>query len=191
MSYLAHSDMSFQTYVKPPMANNDNVKAIKATALRYLARREYSRLELFRKLSQKYASGDTIQNVLTQLKEQGYQSDDRFTEMFIRSKVRAGNGPFKIKIELREKGICESTVLSAFDKQSIDWFAVAEQVKNKRFGRAGVVVSTDDECHGHEYDNNEHDTNTYQSDMNLLAKQVRYLKNKGFYQEHIEEVTKK
>jgi regulatory protein len=179
MSYLAHSDMSFQTYVQPPIASNDDVKAIKATALRYLARREYSRLELFRKLSQKYAAGDTIQQVLTQLKEQGYQSDDRFTEMFIRSKVRAGNGPFKIKIELREKGICESTALSAFDKQSIDWFTVAEQVNNKRFNKASNAFIESDIAA---------DENTNQPDRNVLAKQIRYLKNKGFYQEHIDAV---
>lgn len=197
MSYVAHSDMSFQTHFKPPMTSSDDVKAIKSTALRYLARREYSRLELFRKLSQKYASGDNIQQVLTQLKEQGYQSDDRFTEMFIRSKVRAGNGPFKIKIELREKGICESTALSAFDKQSIDWFTVARQVINKRFGgdsERTFESIMDGAMDSHGYDMKSIDdssSDSYKADMTFLAKQIRYLKNKGFYQEHIEEAIKR
>ena len=174
MSNVAHNNMSFKQYSQPSMGSKEDVKAIKVTALRYLARREHSRLELFRKLSQKYASGDYIQAVLDQLEEQGYQSDDRFTEMFIRTKVSAGNGPFKIKIELREKGVCESTVLSAFDRQPIDWLEIARQVKNKRFGAdstedGGLVVK---------------------QEPSELAKQIRYLKNKGFYQEHIEQIIK-
>jgi regulatory protein len=180
MSNLAYSDMSFDTCFQAPIASKSDIKAIKATALRYLARREYSRLELFRKLSQKYVSGSDIQSVLGQLQEQGYQSDDRFTEMFIRTKVRAGNGPFKIKIELREKGICESTALSAFDRQSIDWLQIAHEVKNKRFGYKTSIdvdaVSSEDTSPAIE--------------ITELAKQVRYLKNKGFYQEHIEKVVK-
>jgi regulatory protein len=153
-----------------PVTNSDDKKAIKSSALRHLARREYSRLELFRKLSLKFSSGENIQAVLSQLKEQGYQSDDRFTEMFIRTKVRAGNGPFKIKIELREKGICESTALSMFDRLAIDWFEQVKRVANKRFNE-------DAEASG-------------EIDLNVLSKRVRYLKNKGFYQEHIEKVVK-
>lgn len=179
MNSVAYSDMSFSTYFQPPMASKDEIKTLKTTALRYLARREYSRLELFRKLSQKFSSDENIQLVLDQLQEQGYQSDDRFTEMFIRTKVRAGNGPFKIKIELREKGICESTTLSAFDRQSIDWLALAKQVKSKRFG--------DDKKNTDSFVSGE---NSEDIDINDLAKQVRYLKNKGFYQEHIDQVVK-
>lgn len=166
------SSVRFNT-VRSDMA--DDIKAIKSTCLRFLARREYSRLELFRKLSQKFSSTQQIQQVLDEMQEQGYQSDERFTESFIRAKVRSGNGPFKIKIELREKGICESTALSAFDKQSIDWLELAEAVKNKRFGTADQegVMTGDSSAH-----------------LEVLAKQVRYLKNKGFYQEHINEIVK-
>ncbi len=191
MSHLAHTAMPYESYLEPSMASKDGIKAVKATALRYLARREYSRLELFRKLSLKYASGDHIQAVLDELEEQGYQSDDRFTEMFIRTKVRAGNGPFKIKIELREKGICESTVLSAFDRQSIDWLAIAQQVQEKRFGRNDSIESASLEQQAAVVDDQD---SMYKSsshkDPSELAKQIRYLKNKGFYQEHIEQVVR-
>ncbi len=155
----------------------DNIKAIKSTCLRFLARREYSRIELYRKLSQKFSSTEQIQQVLDEMQEQGYQSDERFTESFIRAKVRANNGPFKIKIELREKGVCESTILSAFDKQSIDWLELAETARNKHFGPMDqgqeAMITGDSSTH-----------------LANLAKQVRYLKNKGFYQEHISEIVK-
>lgn len=193
MNNLAYSTMSYQTHVSATSSSKDEMKAIKASALRLLARREYSRLELYRKLSQKYASGTNIQLVLDQLKEQGYQSDDRFTEMFIRSKVHAGNGPFKIKIELREKGICESTVLSAFDRQSIDWYQIAKEVNRKRFGDyfsqecADQYSLTENTEYGHAFTES---ASKEQDHKQQLAKQIRYLKNKGFYQEHIEQVLK-
>jgi regulatory protein len=160
--------MSFDNTYSHSPSRSDDVKAIKVSALRYLARREYSRVELYRKLSQKFSAVDAIQAVLGELKEQGYQSDTRFTESFIRAKVNAGNGPFKIKIELREKGICESTALAAFDRQPIDWLVLAESVKQKRFGSELIDALP----------------------LAELAKQVRYLKNKGFYQEHIDQVIK-
>ena len=160
--------MSFDHSYNDSSSRSDDVKAIKVSALRYLARREYSRVELYRKLSQKFSAVDAIQAVLDELREQGYQSDTRFTESFIRAKVNAGNGPFKIKIELREKGICESTALAAFDRQSIDWLLLADNVKQKRFGSELIEALP----------------------LTELAKQVRYLKNKGFYQEHIDQVIK-
>jgi len=160
------TNMSFDNTYNRSSTRSDDVKAIKVSALRYLARREYSRVELYRKLSQKFSAVDAIQAVLDELKEQGYQSDTRFTESFIRAKANAGNGPFKIKIELREKGICESTALAAFDRQSIDWLVLAETVKQKRFGTELTDALP----------------------LSELAKQVRYLKNKGFYQEHIDQV---
>lgn len=169
MMNVAYNMMSLNnTPYNHSVHRTDDVKAVKVSALRYLARREYSRIELYRKLSQKFSAADAIWSVLDELRDQGYQSDTRFTESFIRAKISAGNGPFKIKIELREKGICESTALAAFDRQSIDWLALARKIKEKRFG--------DDFL------------DSAEASLNELAKQVRYLKNKGFYQEHIDQV---
>jgi regulatory protein len=176
-AYASATTMSFDySYNLSPSSRTDEVKAIKVSALRYLARREYSRVELYRRLSQKFSAADAIQTVLDELRDQGYQSDARFTESFIRAKVSAGNGPFKIKIELREKGICESTALAAFDRQAIDWLALAQLVKNKRFG--GIELEVDAEAQ------------TEEGKLHLMAKKIRYLKNKGFYKEHIDIVVK-
>ncbi len=183
MNNLAYSEAMFTSSHHSSISQLQNVKEIKVTALNYLARREYSRLELFRKLSQKYSSGDNIQQVLDELQDQGYQSDDRFTESFIRSKVNIGDGPFKIKIALRERGVCESTVLSVFDRQKIDWLAVAERVKNKRFASISANIDSIDPSYEQETTEDQ-----YQDLMKLRAKKIRYLKNKGFYQEHIDEV---
>ncbi len=143
---------------------SDTIKRIKNIALNYLARREYSRLELYQRLVTKgFQSGD-IQFVLEYLHAQGYQSDERFAESYIRSRINAGDGPFKIKISLRAKGICDSLALAVFDKLNIDWFERVRVVRAKRFGDA------------------------ISEDITETVKQARYLKNKGFYQDHINTV---
>lgn len=145
-------------------ANLDSKKEATTIALRYLARRDYSRLELYQKLVSKGIYSSIIDKVLDELQSQNYQSDERFTEMYIHSRINAGDGPFKIKIALRGKGICDSLVLAVFDKLNIDWFDHVQRVKVKRFGDLPVM------------------------DLTEIAKQIRYLKNKGFYQDHIDTV---
>ena len=163
-------------------SSRNEIKAAKLAALRLLSRREYSRLELFRKLSQRFSSSDAVTQVLDQLEDQGYQSDARFTESYIRSKVSGGNGPFKIKIGLRERGVCESTSLSVFDRLDIDWLHVAKQAATKRFSSTQYI-------HERLVGNFAEDLDTH-SAFNEYAKKVRYLKNRGFYQEHIDEIIK-
>ncbi len=170
MNNLAYFDAQFESVARPLSLINERQslrKKIKVKALSFLARREHSRLELLRKLSQQFSARELVNEVLDELSEQGYQRDDRFTEMYIRTKIRSGYGPFRIKIELREKGVCESTVLSVLDRQMIDWFDLAKQSMQKRF------VHMSDDLEKEEY-------------IKHVARQDRYLKNKGFYQEHID-----
>jgi regulatory protein len=156
------------TYSQPKIKMQSNKKidskAAKDIALRYLARRDYSRLELYQRLIRKGVESALADKALSALQEDGYQSDERFTEMYIRSRINGGDGPFKIKIALRAKGICDSLSLAVFDKLKIDWFDRVKEVKNKRFG------------------------DLPSSDISETAKQIRYLKNKGFYQDHINAV---
>lgn len=140
---------------------NTAYRAVKNAALRYLARRDYSRLELYQKLIAKGLQSPLINKVLDELQASAYQSDERFTEMYIRSRLSSGDGPFKIKIALRGKGICDSLVLAVIDKLNIDWGRQAKRVREKRFGQLPP------------------------SDLTELGKQIRFLQRKGFYQEHI------
>jgi regulatory protein len=155
--------------VDTSMSNKENIDHGKAMsiAMRYLARRDYSRLELYQKLIAKGLHVSVVDVVLEELQALGYQSDERFTEMFIRSRINSGDGPFKIKISLRGKGICDSLALAVFDKLDVDWFEQVKLIKSKRFG------------------------NQPSQDLNEISKQIRYLKNKGFYQDHINTVIDK
>ena len=79
---------------------------VRNTALGLLARREHSRLELTRKLLQRYAGADVlIAEVITDLAERGLQSDLRCAEAFIHSRTNRGQGPLRIRSELRQRGL--------------------------------------------------------------------------------------
>jgi regulatory protein len=134
----------------------------KNNAFRYLARREYSRLELYQRLITKGYVSDMVNHLLDYLAEKNYQSDERYTDMYIRHRAGAGDGPFKIKIALRAKGIFDSLSNMVFEQLAIDWLERAQLVKVKRFGDGPAV------------------------DVVELSRQIRFLKNRGFYQEHID-----
>lgn len=93
----------------------DKKQVIFKKACFHLGRREYSSYELKNKLLKKYGSEseELVELTLSYLKEKGWQSDERFTESFIRSKVRKGIGVSRIQRELRQKGI------DHFDKEEL------------------------------------------------------------------------
>ncbi|WP_290784687.1 regulatory protein RecX [Halomonas sp.] len=112
-------------------------------ALRLLARREYSRAELVSRLSAKAHGVDAIAECLDALAEQGLQSDARFAESFLRSRIMRGQGPMKIRQELSQRGIERELIHTAFaeaqgDEQGgADWFTLACETLARRFSGPG------------------------------------------------------
>ena len=78
--------------------------SLHARAMRLLARREHSRLELRRKLANIAAEGENVDGVLDDLAQRGWLSDARYAEHAVRAKARRF-GPVKVAHELRSKGI--------------------------------------------------------------------------------------
>lgn len=89
------------------MSNHHTLDSISAynACIDLLARREYSQQELRQKLTQKGADNEVIDTCLERLINENYQSDQRFTEMFVRTRVGQRYGPRKIHYELQQKGI--------------------------------------------------------------------------------------
>ena len=76
------------------------LQLIRIKAMDILARREHSRKELFTKLSSHFPDYiDQLDDVLDQLKEGHLQSDQRFAEAFVRSRVNRGQGPQRLIAE--------------------------------------------------------------------------------------------
>ncbi|AZM94814.1 regulatory protein RecX [Vreelandella venusta] len=110
-------------------------------AIQMLSRREYSRAELARKLQQKSFQPDEIDACLDRLEEQNLQSDERFAESFIRSRILRGQGGIRIKGELRQRGVDQETLTTAFaaveEREAVDWFELAHDTLSRRFSSPG------------------------------------------------------
>ncbi len=74
-----------------------------------------------------------IEAAIEQLTREGLQSDRRLAEAFIRSRANRGQGPIKIKAELRQKGIQDGIILDAMAEADQDWYGLAAEVASKKF----------------------------------------------------------
>ena len=131
-------------------------------AMDFLARREYGHTELVRKLADKGFDRDAAAEAVGRLTEDGLQSDARFTEAFVQSRINQGKGPVRIRLDLGQKGIDDSTTEIALEEADPDWRALAREQRVKKFGR------------------------DLPSDFKEKARQMRFLQYRGFEQDHIQ-----
>lgn len=108
-------------------------------AVRLLASREHSVRELTGKLQAKGVDAATAGLVVDDLRGRGLQSDTRFAESFVRSRLGRGHGPVRIRQELIQRGIEESLVDEALAESAddaTDWQALACEARARKFGDA-------------------------------------------------------
>ena len=147
----------------------DAVEAVTFTSvynasLGLLASREHSAGELRVKLKQKYPDGEMhLDGVLERLQEVGLQDDERFAEMFVRYKANKGQGPTKIRHQLRSKSVDWTVISAALSDPSYDWSELAKAVSQKKFGSSGGERLSPKE----------------------RARRQRFLQGRGFGYEHI------
>ena len=90
----------------PKNLNSDITKLI----TKYLSIREHSKLELQNKLTQKGHDSNDISDCIDEFSSKDIQSDTRFTEEFIRSKLKKNKGPRLVSSELTTRGISDSLI---------------------------------------------------------------------------------
>lgn len=127
---------------------------LRSYAFAVLTRKEYSKADLIEKLMTLAQSREEVLTLVDELSENNYQSDQRVAEMTVRSQVRKGKGPNRIKLALRAKHLDKSLVQE--DIAEIDWYEQAYQLKVKKYG---FEVS---------------------KDPKIKAKQIRFLQYRGF-----------
>lgn len=110
-------------------------------AIRLLARREYSRAELAGRLAARNHDADSVQQALDALESEGLQSDARFAESFVRSRLARGQGPMKVRAGLNERGVDRELARMALDEAQAetDWRALACEALAKRFDGPGAT----------------------------------------------------
>ena len=102
-------------------------------AIRLLAPREHSRLELRRKLLKRDHAPDVIEEVLQRLEELGLLSEERFVEQYVAMRKRKGYGPVRIRQELRERGINDTMIHEWVDERDDEWRVNMKQEVEKKF----------------------------------------------------------
>jgi regulatory protein len=127
---------------------------LRSYAFAVLTRKEYSKVDLIEKLMTWALDREEVITLVDELSENNYQSDQRVAEMTVRSQVRKGKGPNRIKMALRAKHLDKNLVQE--DIAEIDWYEQAYQLKVKKYG---VDVS---------------------KDPKIKAKQIRFLQYRGF-----------
>jgi regulatory protein len=126
-----------------------------------LARREHARTELGRKLCQRGFSEPLVGEVLDALETENLLSDRRFTESFVTQRMARGQGPLKIRHELRQRGVSDALAAQFMDADRESWCEQALAARHKRFGSEPP------------------------EDMRERSRQARFLAQRGFEQEHI------
>lgn len=133
-----------------------------ARALECLARREYSRQELEKKLSRHEQSTDELKNVLDRLEQQKLLSDERAAEQILHVRSRK-YGSRRIRCELRMKGISDELIETTLQDFEQTEFAAAQALWCKKFGNVPTTAAE-------------------------RGRQIRYLTGKGFPAEVISRV---
>lgn len=127
---------------------------LRSYAFAVLTRKEYSKKDLIEKLALYAENREEVLTLVDELSRENYQSDQRVAEMVVRSQIRKGKGPNRIKLALHAKSIDKA--LAQDDINEIDWYEEAYQLKVKKYG---TEVS---------------------KDPKVKAKQIRFLQYRGF-----------
>ena len=141
--------------------SDDAIEARKK-AMDLLARREHARGELERKLAAAGFDVDLVADVLQRLTEEGLQSDRRFVEAFVQSRINQGKGPLRIRADLGQRGIAAGLVAEVLEEAGEDWRALARKTREKKFGQTQPVEFRD------------------------KARQMRFLQYRGFEPDQIQ-----
>jgi regulatory protein len=110
-----------------------NKSNLRDRALGLLARREHSCYELKRKLLTKGFSRAEIEAVLVALIEEGLQSDERYTESYVRNRVNMGFGPRRISLELHQRGIATSMINQYLTQDDEFWWAALSSLWQRKY----------------------------------------------------------
>ena len=137
---------------------------IRKKILDLLSRREHSKYELVLKLERRVDSSDKLLKEIDKISDQNLQSDERFSESYIRSRYNSGFGPSRIKYDLSKRRVAESIINDAFRDIDLNWLEKLKKENIKKYG-------------------NENPKN-----MQELSRRTKFFVQRGFDQEMIRKI---
>lgn len=130
-------------------------------AMDFLGRREYGFEELIAKLTGRGFRSEIAADAVLKLRAENLQSDQRFADSFMQSRINKGKGPLRIRQELKERGLHRDIVNNVLEQSDADWFELATEIRARKFGP------------------------DLPREFKEKARQMRFLQYRGFDQEHI------
>ena len=141
--------------------STDQLEARKK-AMDYLSRREYGFYELVEKVVLYGFLEETALFAVEKLASEGLQDDKRYVESFIQSRINQGKGPLRIQQELQHRKVSDNLINDAINETTENWFKLAEKVRLKKFSSKIPL------------------------DFQKKAKEMKFLKYRGFESDHIQ-----
>jgi regulatory protein len=154
--------MALRSPAKKPVQSDDPA-AVRLAAMTLLARRDFAGGELRHKLTQRGFADATVRAVLAEMAAAGQLNEARYVESQVRAHVGRGQGPVRIRADLRRNGVPEALIEAGLD--AVDWLQLARQVRRAKFGGAAP------------------------GDWAGKARQARFLQYRGFSADHIRAAT--
>jgi regulatory protein len=144
--------------------------SLRARALRFLALREHSRLELSRKLNRHLGGAEVpgaLDVLLDDLEREGWLSDQRFAEQWVASRSKRF-GDARIRQELRARGIEADNAASPLKLNALEnsEHTRAFEIWRRRYGGEAAA------------------------DLNERARQTRFLMQRGFSGEVVSRIVR-
>jgi regulatory protein len=110
-----------------------DVRAARVAALDALARRDYATEELRRKLLEKGYDATVVAPLLEALRAEKLLDDRRYTENFVSYHAVRGQGPLRIRADLRRQGLPGDLVEECLEAYP-DWIVHLRKAQQKKFG---------------------------------------------------------
>jgi regulatory protein len=143
----------------PPECRGD-LEAIRTAAIVQLARRDFSSVELRKRLTAQGYAADAAATAIAELIESRIVDDARFAANFVAYRANRGQGPVRIAADLKALGLPPALIDAAL-AAGAEWHTRAQAVRARRFG-SGIPKSWREK-----------------------SRQARFLQYRGFSSDHI------
>lgn len=114
--------------------DDQHYRAAFERALRLLGQRDFSVRELVQRLESKGVDGATARLVVDDMRGRGLQSDQRFAEAFVHSRINRGHGPIRIRQELAQRGVDDDLADEVLTESGDYWLEQGDRARTKKFG---------------------------------------------------------
>jgi regulatory protein len=152
------------------------VVSLRERALRILVRREYSRLELRRRLLEHAASEEELDALLDTLEQKKQLSDQRYAESRARVLGRKYSSA-RIGQELRRQGVGDVDMAQAMQDARAADLQRARTIWQRKFGSRPSFDLNDDDSNNASNNASSDRTNNTAAER---ARQIRFLQSRGF-----------